>query len=45
MAYGQRVKCENCGSVFFESYLIRKGDDEKCPICKKTEYLIDMDGE
>jgi hypothetical protein len=38
----RRVKCDWCGSAFYEDY-IRDNDGEKqCPVCGEKGYLTDI---
>jgi hypothetical protein len=36
------VRCNWCESVFYEDHIHLKEDEEYCPVCGKTGYLMDM---
>ena len=45
MEQERRVRCNHCMSVVYEEYLIKADDaesGERCPICKKSDALMDV---
>ena len=38
-----KIKCNFCESVFDERYIAERDNEEICPCCKKTNYLMDVE--
>lgn len=36
-----KVRCNNCESIFYEDKLIIENDTEHCPICNRSDCLMD----
>ena len=50
MSEERRVRCNHCMSTFYEGYLedyinAKNEDAERCPVCKKSDALMDITGE
>lgn len=40
--YTDKVRCNNCMSIFFEDFIIEEEYKELCPVCKANGTLMDL---
>jgi formylmethanofuran dehydrogenase subunit E len=38
----EKIRCNHCGSVFYEEDIVVKEEEEFCPKCNKSGALMDM---